>query len=889
MSLGPGARIGVFEIIGSLGAGGMGEVWRARDTTLKREVALKVLPAAVARDPERLARFKREAQILASLNHHNIAAIHGFEDAGDAGALVLELVDGITLAERIDAGAIPLGDALPIARQIAEALEAAHAQGVVHRDLKPANIKIRRDGTVKVLDFGLAKALEPSLATAIDASTITSPAMTVSGVIMGTAAYMSPEQARGDTVDTRTDVWAFGCVMYEMLTATRLFDGRTISDVIAAVLTREPAWERLPPGLHPRIRLLIERCLERDVRDRYHSIADAGVDIRKAIATPAGAGSSVAPVSRSRHGLWAGAVAAAALVSAAGGWLFKPSPTAPVTRLAHVLPANQSLTQPVRSMIDVSADGTSFVYVANDALFLRALNGLEASIIRGTEGAPSNPVLSPDGRSVAFWNAKSGFIERVAVTGGTPLRVTPAVGMYGASWNPDGTLLYGQEDGIWRVAAEGGKAERVVAIESGQRVHGPQLLPDGKSLLFTLLTTAAGVGSGAWDNAEIVVQSLDSGKRDTIVKGGDARYLSSGLLVFALDTVLYAVHFDASSRTLRGTPAPVVEGLQRATRTPGSSAAANYSITANGTLVYVQGQADGRPAARSLTFVGRDGTTVPVLEEQRSYWRPRVSPDGARIAVEVLDNQTEQIWVVDIAARTIRPLVVDGTLNVFAAWAPDGQSVVFRSNRNGKHGVYRQRIDGGEPAELVTLTDAEPIVTDVSRDGVIVFAEGSQTGARTIRTIARGTVSDFLATPAMEHMAVFSPDGKWIAYVSNESGRDEVYVRPHPKSDGVARRISLDGGTAPVWSRKGDELYYRTQPGVLVAVPVTTSSGFSAARPQALFQFTGRFRLSGNAAAYDVAPDGRFVMVTEPTASRSSARQIVVVQNWSSELNRLVP
>jgi len=892
MALGPGTRIGSFEIIASLGAGGMGEVWRARDTTLNREVALKVLPAAFASDPERLGRFKREAQILAALNHHNIAAIHGFEDGQGTGALVLELVDGITLADRIAAGAVPIDEALPIARQIAEALEAAHAQGIVHRDLKPSNIKIRRDGTVKVLDFGLAKALEPSRAATIDAPTITSPAMTLTGVILGTAAYMSPEQARGETVDARADIWAFGCVLYEMLTGTRLFDGRTISDVIAAVLTRDPLWDRLPPALHPRIRLLLERCLEKDVRDRYHTIADAGVDIRRVISSPAVAISE--PLTRtsafSRPGLWAGAVVLAALASGVGGWLLKPSVVTPVTRLSHVLPADQSLTEGPRSSLDVSPDGTAIVYVANNRLFHRALNGLDASAIRGTEGAPSNPVFSPDGRFIAFWNAKSGQIERVAVSGGTSLRLTPAVGIYGASWTPDGTLLYGQEDGIWKIPAEhGGQPEHVIKIEPAQRAHGPQLLPDGRSVLFTLLSTAASVGSGAWDNAEIVVQSLDSGKRETIVRGGDARYVSSGHLVFALDTVLYAVRFDASARSIRGTPIPVVEGVQRAVRTPGSSAAANYSIADDGTLVYLQGQVDGRAISRSLTFVDREGKPEPVLDEQRAYWRPRVSPDGTQIAVEVADGPTEQIWITDIKGRTVRPLAVDGTLNVFAAWTPDGQSVVFRSNRNGRHGVYRQRVDGGEGAVPVTLTDAEPIVTDVSRDGVIVFAEGSQTGARTIKTILGSTVSEFLATPAIEHMAVFSPDSRWMAYVSNESGRYEVYVRPYPKRDGIEHRISLDGGTAPVWSRKGDELYYRSDSGSLVAVPVTMSSGFSVARSHALFQVSGRFRISGNAAAYDVTPDGRFVMVTQPASTASSPRQIVVVQNWLSELNRLVP
>ena len=419
------------------------------------------------------------------------------------------------------------------------------------------------------------------------------------------------------------------------------------------------------------------------------------------------------------------------------------------------------------------------------------------------------------------------------------------------------------------------------------------MLPDEKSLLFTLLSNAPGAGSAAWDNAQIVVQSLETGERRAIVTGSDGRYAPSGHLVYALNTVLFAVPFDASSQQTQGRPVPIVEGIQRAVRTPGSSAAANYAFSGEGTFAYVPAPAqvsDGPP--RSLVAVDREGNAVPLLDEQREYWRPRVSPDGKRVAVEVRDRLREQIWIADLETRTASPLAVDSDLNVFAAWTPDGQSIVFRSNRDGIHGIYRQRSDGSERALLLSKRPGEPIPTAVSPDGVVLFAEGSQSGLRAIRTLRldNGEVNEFLATPAMEHMAMLSPDGQWVAYVSNESGRDEVYVRPYPKVDGVGRRVSIDGGTAPVWARDGSELYYRSASGDLMAVPATMKPSFTAGRPKPLFRYAGRFRISGNASAYDVLGDGkRFVMVTEPQTPAPRPRQINVIQNWSEELEQRVP
>jgi eukaryotic-like serine/threonine-protein kinase len=498
-------------------------------------------------------------------------------------------------------------------------------------------------------------------------------------------------------------------------------------------------------------------------------------------------------------------------------------------------------------------------------------------------------VFSPDGRSIAFWDFKQGQLQRIATEGGTPVRLAPVNLIYGASWAEGDVIWYAEENGIWKVEADGGAPAHVVKIEPGQRAHGPQLLPDGRSLLFTLLTRAQGVGSAAWDDAEIVVQSLDNGQRRSLTKGGDATYLPTGHLLFALNTVLFALPFDLSAQTVRGRPVPLVEGVQRATRTPGSSASANYAVSHSGALVYMPAVDDARAVPRSLVAVDRQGRSEPLFDEQRGYWRPRVSPDGKRVAVEVNDGRTEQIWIADLEKRAMNPLAADGGLNVFAAWTPDSQSIVFRSNRDGAHGVYRQQVDGASGAALVVRTPDEPIPTDISRDGVILFAQGSQSGARAIKTIQQGQVADFLATPAMEHMAVFSPDGKWVAYVSNESGRDEVYLRPFPRGDGRSRRISSDGATAPVWARDGSELYFRGGSGDLMAVPITHTPAITVGRPQSLFRVTNRFRISGNAAAYDVHPDGkRFVMVTEPATPTAGPRQIIVVSNFLDELRAKV-
>ncbi len=912
MTLTPGDRLGPYEIISAIGAGGMGEVYRARDTKLNRDVALKILPEAFALDPDRLARFKREAQVLASLNHPNIAAIHGFEDSTRVHALVMELVEGQGLDERIghrtrasgveprESGGrqtpeVPVDEALAIARQIADALDAAHRQGIVHRDLKPANVKVRPDGTVKVLDFGLAKALAQASGSGPQAAdvlanspTVTSPAVTAGGVILGTAAYMSPEQARGEAVDHQADIWAFGCVLYEMLTGRRAFDGRTTSDAIAAVLRAEPDWTRLPRGLHPRVRLLLERCLDKNAADRCHSIADARVDVQRALSDPAPAPGDVAPAPAGwpRIAGWAAtAGVVAALATGATAWLLTAAPTPRVERFAHVLPGGQSFTQTGLGLIAISPDGSALAYVANGAIFLRPIDQVEARPIAGTAGAPNHPFFSPDGRAIGYQDFGAGELRRIAVSGGTPVTLARVTNLFGATWNDDDSIVFGQEDGIWKIAARGGAPEQLVKTEAGERGHAPQLLPGGAWILFTLRSEP---GSRGWERASLVVQSLATGERRVITEGRDGRYVTAtGHLVFAVKSAIFAAPFDLSSMRLSGAARPLIEGIRPPTNFPGTTGTANFDLSDTGTLVYVAGEENG-PLELELVRVDRRGNATPIVPEKRPYWRPRLSPDGSRLAVEVSEDGFQQMWLVDLNGEAASPLTSGRVTHDFAAWSPDGQSLIFHTQAPGAPGIYRYVLDGRTPPQLVYQTADDVIPGEISRQGTLVFARGEQTGRRGILTLplAGGSPSPYLDTPALEQMPMFSPDGRWVAYVSNESGRLEVYVRSYPPNEGSGRRVSQGGGTAPVWARDGSELFYRNDAGNLVAVPVRTGDGLTFGRAEELFRIEGRYRTSGNAAAYDVDASGRFIMVTAGGEPPPFARQINIVLNWHEELRR---
>ncbi|MGE0406263.1 MAG: protein kinase, partial [Candidatus Korobacteraceae bacterium] len=805
-----GQQLGGYEILALIGKGGMGEVYHARDAKLGRDVALKVLPLAFADNPERLARFEREARALAALNHPNIATIHGLEQSDGLHYLVMELVPGQTLAELLSAGSIPMTEAMGIASQIAEGLESAHERGLIHRDLKPANVKLMPEGRVKLLDFGLAKALRGEAGP----TTVAEPSLTGAGgeegKVLGTPSYMSPEQARGKPVDKRTDIWAFGCVLYELLTRRQAFAGETISEILVAVLDKEPDWKVLPRKIPLQLSRLLRRCLQKDKSQRLHDIADARIEIEDILAAPPAADKRNEESVPRRYGWWwASSLILAAVAASITGvtvWRF----TIPVIPLAahfsDELPHGQSFTNTGHALVAVSPDGSKIAFVSNSQLYLRYLNQVGIFAIRGTSGSPSAPFFSPDGRSLGYLDFREGRLKRIPVEGGTPTILAETRNLFGASWNADDTILYGHDDGISRVSASGGTPEKVISIEPGEMVQGPQMLPDRNSVLFTL---ASGPRRTAWDRAQIVVQSLATGNREVIWKGGsDARYVPTGHLVFAVGEVLFTVPFNVATHRVAGSPVPIVEGIRRATLFPGSTGTANYDISTKGTLVYIPAQA-AWSVARSLLVVDHKGNVSPLLKEKRDYRRPRISPDGRQVAVEVFDGRVYQTWIVDIQSGAARPLTFKGA-SLFPSWSSDGKSVVFRVEEDS-YRIYRKHADGSGEADLLFQSHYELIPTDVSVHDVLVFTAGAQTGESTLWTLRLKdkSASKFLDTTALEDMGMFSPDGNWLAYVSNESGQSEIYIRPYPATEGSVRRVSEGGGSGPIWSHDGSELYYR--------------------------------------------------------------------------------
>ncbi|MBI3050026.1 MAG: serine/threonine-protein kinase [Acidobacteria bacterium] len=900
MALRAGTRLGPYEILAPLGAGGMGEVYRARDTKLNREIALKVLPALLASDPDRLARFKREAQLLAALNHPNIAAIHGLEDADGTPALVLELVEGPTLADRVAEGPLPRDEALAIARQIADALEAAHERGIIHRDLKPANVKLRDDGTVKVLDFGLAKALENE-SRVLDASM--SPTMSVAatgaGMILGTAAYMAPEQARGKAVDKRADVWAFGCVLFEMLTGRRAFDGEDATDIIATVVKSDPPWALLPSTVPPILRYLLERCLAKDPKRRLRDIAD----FRVLLDAPPPAELAIrVDMSRQRTRRRIIGVAAAASAAALTGlavWAVRVEPPRAVRRFAITLPATDRFSAINRHLIALSPDGTSFVYVANQRLYLRRMDRLDAEPIRGTEGGPSdharNPFYSPDGQWIGFWQA--GQLKKVAVTGGAPVTLCKAENPTGASWAPGDVIVYGQgPDGIWQVRGSGGQPSALIRLDAAKgdtTVHGPHLLPGGEAVLFTL---RSGTGT-SWNDAQIVVQRLDTGERRVVVEGGtDGRYLPTGHLVYAREGALLAVPFDVERLVATGGPVPVLEDILDTISFGGVGAglgvvgAAQFSTSLDGLLAYVPRRV---AVTRTLVWVDRQGREEVVAgAPDRAYVYPVISPDGARVALDLRDQERD-IWVWDFARATLTRVTADPAADIGPRWTPDGRRIVFSSDRGGQLNLFWQAADGTGAAEQLSKSPNFEAPADFSPDGAHLFIHIQEpSGEYDLGVLSlQGERRSQLLTDTdgfNEHNAAVSPDGAWIAYQSNESGRSEVYLSPFPRFTSARHLISTGGGTRPAWARSGRELFYLTESGTLMAVPIQTTPALTVGKPAALFE--GPYFRSLNGRTYDVSPDGqRFLMIKEADATAGAVPQIVLVENWLDELTRLVP
>lgn len=880
MSLSAGTRLGPYKIVALLGAGGMGEVYRALDTKLDRDVAIKILPEQFVSDPERVARFQREAKTLASLNHPHIGGIYGLEDAEGVRALVLELVEGPTLADRIAGGPIPLDEALPIAKQIADALEAAHEQGIVHRDLKPANIKLRSDGTVKVLDFGLAKALQPAsgISTTVAASpTITSPAMTRMGVVLGTAAYMSPEQARGQSVDKRTDIWAFGCVLYEMLTGRAAFARATVSDTIAAVLDRDPAWQALPPDTTPVIRRLIERCVDKDRMKRRRDIGDIRNELDEAMSRPVAEPQSAIP-SRARTPRFAtlgaaaillGALAAAVALRSGNRVTIAPSA---VGRFTIPLIEGEALATG-QVPLAISPDGQYVAFETarsgNRRLYLRSLAGLEPRLV--SENSDGNPFFSPDSQWLGYF--ADGKLKKVSVKGGPSTALADAPSARGASWGEDGFIVFsaGSRAGLSRLSADGGAPQELTVLDAarGETSHRrPSLLPGGRSVVYRA------EGSTYADGA-IVVYSLDAHQQATLIAdgGGSPSFSPTGHLLYTQEGNLMAIPFDLTGLHVTGPPVQVLEGVQY------------YSLSRAGLLVY-----SAAPQVRTaLAWVDRRGRSVTLLPPApRNILHPRLTHDNSRVVMQIQTGPDRNIWTYDIARDVLTKLTFDGS-NLWPTVTPDGTRVVYASNRPGTTwDIYSKPVDGSGAETPLVVQPLMQIPRAISRDGDwLAYSEtrvetGEDLWLLPLRNEA--TSRPFASTHAREQQPAFSPDARWLAYVSNESGHDEVYVRPMV-GDAGKWQISYGGGVEPLWSPNGREIFFRDDEKTY-SVNVTIGPGVAFRTPKVLFE--GRYILSAvGSQNYDVSVDGRFLMVSSGTADATAP--LNVVTNWLQELDRLVP
>ena len=884
-----GHRFAHYEVLALLGVGGMGEVYRARDGKLGRDVAIKILPRLFTTDPERRARFDREARLLASLNHPHIGGIYGLEVMDGTPALVLELVDGDTLDERIARGPIPIGEALNIAHQIAEALEAAHENGIVHRDLKPANIKITAAGVVKVLDFGLAKEVVGGT-TSRDLSHPPTFAVNGSrdGVILGTAPYMSPEQARGKPVDKRTDIWAFGCVLYELLTGRVAFAGDTSSDTIAAILEREPEWSALQTPAS--LRHVLQRCLEKDPRRRLHDIADARIEIEDVISGAAGTPADRTAVHARRQPvrlLWSIATVVALVGVGALTWNLRTArqaQTAPprISRMTMASSGTAALGITGGRSLAITPDGTRVVYVgSNNQLFVRPLDRLDATAIY-TGAAPLNWVfVSPDGQWVGFAEAR--MLKKVAITGGPAATIAVTDLAIGATWAPDDTIIFATSDpatGLRRVPAGGGDFTALTqpAQARGELDHlWPEMLPGGRAVLFTITAATGGLA------AQVAVLDLATGTYTVVLRGGShAHYVPSGHLVYTADGTLRAVPFDLARLQAGRMPVTVLPRLVTT-----QQGAGDFDVASDGTLAYVDAPGATSPAARTLVWVDRQGREEPLGAPPRPYFHPRVSPDGARVAVAIEDQEND-IWVWDLTRRTLDRLTFGPAADFAPVWTPDGHRLVFFSQREGESGLFWQSADRPGGAEKLA-TGAPP--SGVTPDGTqVIFGYGGNQDLMMLSLDGTRRVQPLLGTtPAVERNGIVSPDGRWLAYESDSTGRFEIYVRPFPNLSAGQWLISTAGGTRPLWVPRGQELFYVAPDGVLMAVRADPRGGkWRSGSPAKVLEGPYVTRSLRDKRTYDVSADGkRFLMVKQP--ANQAAPQIVVVQNWTEELKRLVP
>jgi serine/threonine-protein kinase len=910
MALNPGTRFGPYEIAEKIGSGGMGEVYRARDTALKRDVAVKVLPQSFANDKDRLARFQREAEVLASLNHSNIAQIFGLEKADGNTVIIMELIDGPTLADRIAQGPLPPEEALAIARQVADALEAAHGQQVVHRDLKPANVKVRPDGTIKILDFGIAKALDATAISGGQAAVKATPAVTETGVILGTAAYMSPEQARGKPIDQRTDIWAFGCLLFEMLTGQPAFGGEDVMLTLARVLDRDTDMSSMPGTISPAVRHTIKLCLEKNPKKRIADIRDVRLALEGTFETALPKGAQTAePASHRALPIAVAAVVAALLVGAAA-WFLKPAPAPDrpiVTRFTYEFPEGVTLGAPVTSVLDIAPTGEFFAFNGSNGINVRAMGDVEARVVSGTTGQNADVVISPDGREIAYFRPDPPQLVRVALDGGAPVvLVEPIDSPFGLSWEPDGTLYYGQPDGIWRVSDNGGTPEHVIEIQGNEGTYGPQLLPGGDWLLFTLSRQAS---VNRWNEADIVIESLSTGERRVLRSGGhDARYLPTGHLTYVFQNVLFASAFDANTLTLDEQRVSLVQGVQTALPPLGGSGF--YALSTNGTLVFIPGTTGPvtNPEKR-LVWVDREGNEQPLPLRPDDYSMARISPDGTRIALVVgrilpATDPPADLYVFDLETENLRQLTFNPQGDDGPVWSRDGSRIYFRSyGEDGSASVQVIPADGGTAEFLATSgTGQNPLPWGIAPDDKTLLLVDAVT-LQDVNIATLDIANAEKTTPLLdlvEQLAEpgLSPNGEWLVYYefTGQTAADaEINIRPFP--DVRQQRRPVAPGIHPAFSADGSEIFFFDGAGLSTASVQYTPVRVGA--PQRLFRGQYWYGVAtpqgALGRAWDVDPkNDRFLMITMPDIGDDAGRepsgpQINVVLNWVEELKARVP
>jgi serine/threonine-protein kinase len=910
MPIAIGTQLGSHEITALLGKGGMGEVYRARDLKLKREVAIKILPEGLSRDADRVSRFQREAEVLASLNHPNIAAIHDLEEINGTRYLVLELVEGETLADRIERGPIPLEETLDIAKQIAEALEAAHERGIIHRDLKPANVKLTPEGKVKVLDFGLAKAMEGAPTNAMASNSPTLLSATIGGVLIGTAAYMAPEQARGKKVDQRADIWAFGVLFMEMLTARRAFEGETVADTLAKVLERDPDWHDLPRRTPDAVRSLLRHCLTKNVKDRLQAMGDARMVIQELLANPGGLTS---PIETAGYPLWKKVLpwsVSAVLLALATYMMFRPLPgLQPQTpsRFEYELPGGQNLVHGFRHGLDLSSDGTRLAFVANtlggaDAasrIYVRNIDQWDAVAVPGTEGG-QNPFLSPDGKWLGF--LQQGQMKKVELGGGRPVVLNEkAIQSFGLTWGTNRTIVFAPATGgVLKVIPEtGGEPHDFTTLNAANDEYShrlPHFLPGAKGVLFTVLRFTGTAPD--WNRAQIWVTSPKTGGRKLLIENGvDARYASNGHLVFARQGKLFAVGFDLKNLAVTGQPVPVLDGITHAEYGGAGfqvTGAAQFSLSDNGSIFYAPGSIEPEYQFQ-LVWVDRTGKVVPVATKPLALFNfVRISPVGRRIIFsEYYVNK--DLWMFDPATETLDRQTTQGQ-NFNPVFSPDGSRIAFRSDRTGPNAIYMKDLGNSNDIQLTSGGPYDNTGSWTPDGKAVAFMrrdpQTSQDDIYIVSVDQPNNVRPILKDQFNKQSPEFSPDGHWLAYCSNKSGRYELYVMPYPEGQPVP--VSTDGGREPAWSRDGKELFYRSgQYGQNMMSVRFKAEGakFLPEKPVMLFdgEFAGSIPRS-----YDVASDGRFLMI-RPTPDPDNKwnktvypSKLRLVLNWTDELQRLM-